>query len=44
MLNPKIAMKRKDIRLLKSAIGKTDMYQAEKKGGMIIYPGEIWVD
>lgn len=44
MLNSKIAMKRKDIRLLKSAIDKTDMYQPEKKSGMIIYPRELRVD
>jgi hypothetical protein len=44
MLNSKIAMKRKDIRLLKSAIDKTDMYQPEKKRGMIIYPRELRVD
>jgi hypothetical protein len=44
MLNSKIAMKQKDIRLLKSAIDKTDMYQPEKKSGMIIYPRELRVD
>lgn len=44
MLDSKIAMKRKDIRLLKSAIDKTDMYQPEKKSGMIIYPRELRVD
>lgn len=44
MLNSKIAMKRKDIGLLKSAIDKTDMYQPEKKSGMIIYPRELRVD
>lgn len=44
MLNSKITMKQKDIRLLKSAIDKTDMYQPEKKSGMIIYPRELRVD
>jgi len=43
-LNSKIAMKQKDIRLLKSAIDKTDMYQPEKKSGMIIFPRELRVD
>jgi hypothetical protein len=43
-LNSKIAMKRKDIRLLRSAIDKKDMYQPEKKKGMIIYPRELRVD
>jgi len=43
-LNAKIAMKRKDLRLLRSAIDKTDMYQPEKKRGMIIYPRELRVD
>jgi hypothetical protein len=43
-LNSKIAIKRKDIRLLRSAIDKTDMYQPEKKRGMIIYPRELRVD
>jgi hypothetical protein len=43
-VNSKIAMKRKDIRLLRSAIDKTDMYQPEKKKGMIIYPRELRVD
>jgi len=43
-LNSKIAMKQRDIRLLKSAIDKTDMYQPEKKSGMIIYPRELRVD
>ena len=44
MLNSKIAMKQKDIRLLKSAIDKKDMYQPEKKSGMIIYPRKLRVD
>lgn len=44
MLNSKIGMKQKDIRLLKSAIDKTDMYQPEKKSGMIIYPNALRVD
>ncbi len=44
MLNSKIGMKQKDIRLLKSAIDKTDMYRPEKKSGMIIYPRELRVD
>ncbi|UCD71631.1 MAG: DUF4124 domain-containing protein [Syntrophobacterales bacterium] len=44
MLNSKISMKRNDIRLLKSAIDKTDMYRPEKKSGMIIYPRELRVD
>jgi hypothetical protein len=43
-LNSKIAMKQRDIRLLKSAIDKTDMYQPEKTSGMIIYPRELRVD
>ena len=44
MLTSKIGMKQKDIRLLKSAIDKTDMYRPEKKSGMIIYPRELRVD
>ena len=44
MLNSKIGMKQKDIRLLKSAIDKTDMYRPEKKIGMVIYPRELRVD
>ncbi|MFB0505838.1 MAG: hypothetical protein ACETWT_03815 [Thermodesulfobacteriota bacterium] len=44
MLNSKIGMKQKDIRLLKSAIDKTDMYEPEKKSGMIIYPNALRVD
>jgi hypothetical protein len=44
MLTAKIAMKQGDIRLLKSAIDKTDMYHPEKKSGMIIYPCELRVD
>ncbi len=44
MLTSKIGMKQKDIRLLKSAIDKTDMYQPEKKSGMIIYPNALRVD
>ncbi len=44
MLNSKIGIKQKDIRLLKSAIDKTDMYQPEKKSGMIIYPRALRVD
>lgn len=43
-LNSKIAMKRKDILLLESAIDKTDMYKPEKRSGMIIYPRELRVD
>ncbi len=43
-LNSKISMKQRDILLLKSAIDKTDMYQPEKKSGMIIYPRELRVD
>lgn len=43
-LNSKIAMKQKDILLLKSAIDKTDMYKPEKNSGMIIYPRELRVD
>jgi hypothetical protein len=44
MLSSKIAMKQRDLRLLKSAIDKTDMYHPEKKSGMIIYPRELRVD
>jgi hypothetical protein len=44
MLNSKIDVKQKDIRLLKSAIDKTDMYRPEKKRGMIIYPRALRVD
>lgn len=44
MLNSKIGMKQKDIRLLKSAIARTDMYEPEKKSGMIIYPNALRVD
>jgi hypothetical protein len=44
MLNSKIGMKQKDIRLLKSGIDKTDMYRPEKKSGMIIYPRALRVD
>jgi hypothetical protein len=44
MLKAKIGIKQKDIRLLKSAIDKTDMYQPEKKSGMIIYPNALRVD
>ena len=44
MVNSKISMKQKDIRLLKSAIDKTDMYRPDKKSGMIIYPRELRVD
>ncbi len=44
MLTAKIGMKQGDIRLLKCAIDKTDMYQPEKKSGMIIYPRELRVD
>jgi hypothetical protein len=44
MLNSKIAMKQGDIRLLKSAIDETDMYQPQKKNGMIIYPRKLRVD
>lgn len=44
MLKSKIGMKQKDIRLLKSAIDKTDMYRPEKKRGMIIYPNALRVD
>jgi hypothetical protein len=44
MLTAKIAMRQRDIGLLKSAIDKTDMYHPEKKSGMIIYPRELRVD
>ena len=44
MLSSKISMKQRDIRLLKSAIDKTDMYRPEKKSGMVIYPRELRVD
>jgi hypothetical protein len=44
MLTAKIAMRQRDIGLLKSAIDKTDMYYPEKKSGMIIYPRELRVD